>query len=60
METGPVTDDLVAADPIDCLRGPIAPIGGKIALIARGTCDFDVKIDECRGCRRDRGSRVHE
>ena len=43
QETGPVTNDLVAADPIDAC-GPIAPIGGKIALIERGTCFFDDKL----------------
>ena len=43
QETGPVTNDLVAAEPIDAC-GPIAPIGGKIALIERGTCFFDDKL----------------
>lgn len=41
-ESGPVTGDLTAADPIDACE-PIAPITG-IALIARGVCTFDVKI----------------
>jgi subtilisin family serine protease len=41
-ESGPVTGDLAAADPIDACE-PIAPIAG-VALIARGTCDFVVKI----------------
>lgn len=46
-ETGPITNDLVAANPIDaCL--PIAPIGGKIALIARGTCTFVVKMTNAK------------
>lgn len=43
QETGPVTNDLVAANPIEACA-PIAAIGGKIALIARGTCDFTVKL----------------
>ncbi len=44
-ELGPVTDDVVAADPIDAC-GPLAnDIGGKIALIARGTCAFTVKVE---------------
>jgi hypothetical protein len=43
QETGPVTNDLVAADPIDACA-PIGPIGGKIALITRGVCTFDVKL----------------
>ncbi len=42
--SGPITDDLVAADPIDACT-PIGPIGGKIALIARGTCAFVVKVE---------------
>lgn len=42
--SGPVTSDLVAASPIDGCA-PIAPIGGKIALIARGTCTFVVKME---------------
>ena len=41
--TGPITNDVVAADPIDACT-PIAPIGGKIALIARGACVFSDKI----------------
>ncbi|MEX2051627.1 MAG: S8 family serine peptidase, partial [Steroidobacteraceae bacterium] len=42
-ETGPITNDVVAANPIDACT-PIAAIGGKIALIARGVCTFDVKL----------------
>jgi subtilisin family serine protease len=42
-ETGPITSNVVAANPIDaCL--PIGAIGGRIALIARGGCTFDVKL----------------
>lgn len=43
QETGPITDDLVASNPIEACA-PIGAIGGKIALIARGTCDFSVKL----------------
>jgi subtilisin family serine protease len=42
-ETGPITNDVVAANPITACT-PIGPIGGRIALIARGTCTFDVKL----------------
>lgn len=41
-ESGVITGDLTAADPIDACD-PIAPITG-IALIARGVCTFDIKI----------------
>lgn len=50
-DLGPITDDLVAAEPIDAC----APLSnsdvtmnsmvGKIALIARGTCAFTTKIE---------------
>ena len=40
--TGPVTDNVVAANPIDACT-PIAPVG-SIVLIQRGTCTFDVKL----------------
>ncbi|MEZ5499783.1 MAG: S8 family serine peptidase [Steroidobacteraceae bacterium] len=43
--TGPKTDDLVAASPIDACTPLSNSIGGKIALIARGTCTFTVKIE---------------
>ncbi len=41
-ESGAVTGDLAAADPIDACE-PIAPVAG-VVLIARGVCTFDVKI----------------
>ena len=41
-DSGVITDDVAAADPIDACT-EIAPITG-IALIARGACDFSVKI----------------
>ncbi len=41
-DSGVITDDVVAADPIEACE-EIAPIEG-IALIARGTCTFDIKI----------------
>lgn len=44
-ELGPVTDDLVAADPIDACTPLENDIGGKIALIARGACTFTSKIE---------------
>ncbi len=43
-ESGPVTGDLVAADPIEACT-PIASVGGKIVLIARGTCSFVAKVE---------------
>jgi subtilisin family serine protease len=42
-ESGVITDDVVAANPIDACGTGIDPIDG-IALIARGTCFFDDKI----------------
>lgn len=44
--TGPVTDDVVAADPLTACTaaGPLDPIGGRIALIERGGCTFDEKL----------------
>ncbi len=42
--SGPITQDVVAASPIDACA-PIAAIGGRIALIARGGCAFVVKIE---------------
>ena len=44
IETGPITDDLVAANPVDACSPLSNSIGGKIALIARGTCSFDTKF----------------
>ena len=45
QETGPITNDLAAASPIDaCTALPAGSLAGKIGLIARGTCDFDVKL----------------
>ncbi|MBT8100610.1 MAG: S8 family serine peptidase, partial [Gammaproteobacteria bacterium] len=45
IESGPITDDLVAADPIDACVPLANDIGGKIALIARGTCSFVAKVE---------------
>ena len=42
IDSGTIMDDVVAADPIDACAA-IAPIDG-IALIARGSCDFSVKL----------------
>lgn len=42
-EVGPLTDDIGAASPIDGCA-PVLDLTGKIALIARGTCDFVVKV----------------
>jgi subtilisin family serine protease len=44
-DLGPITDDLVAADPIDACVPLTNDIGGKIALIARGACTFTAKIE---------------
>ena len=41
--TGPIRDDVTAANPIDACAPLVSPIA-NIALIARGTCDFTVKI----------------
>lgn len=45
VEVGPVTDDLVAADPLDACTPLANDIGGQIAFIARGACAFTVKIE---------------
>ncbi len=42
VESGDITDDVVAADPIEACA-PIAPVDG-IVLIARGTCFFSDKL----------------
>jgi subtilisin family serine protease len=42
VETGDITDDVSAADPIEAC-GPIAATSG-IVLIARGTCTFTEKV----------------
>ena len=44
LDLGPITDDLVAADPIEACAPLMNDIGGKIALIARGDCFFSDKI----------------
>jgi subtilisin family serine protease len=45
VEVGPVTGDLAAANPIEaCTALPAGSLTGKIALILRGNCNFDVKI----------------
>jgi len=50
-ESGPITEDVVAAEPIDACA-PLSnsditmnSMAGKIALIARGTCAFTTKVD---------------
>ncbi len=42
--SGPITNDVVAASSITACV-PIADVGGKIALIARGACAFTVKME---------------
>ena len=45
QETGPITDDLILANPIEaCTPLPTGSLAGGIGLIARGTCDFSVKL----------------
>ena len=45
QETGPITNDLIAAEPIEaCTALPAGSLAGGIGLIARGTCDFSVKL----------------
>ncbi len=45
QETGPITNDLAAADPIEaCEPLPAGSMAGKIGFIARGNCDFTVKL----------------
>ncbi len=44
QETGPITDDLIAADPIDACVPLTNSLAGGIGLIARGACDFSVKL----------------
>lgn len=44
-ESGDITDDLVAADPIDACSPLANSIDGKIALIARGACTFSAKVE---------------
>ena len=44
QETGPITDDLVAADPIDACAPLMNSLAGGIGLIVRGGCDFSVKL----------------
>ena len=44
-EVGPLTDDLAAADPIDaCTALPAGSLAGRIGLVARGGCAFDLKV----------------
>jgi subtilisin family serine protease len=43
VDSGPITDDVVATNPADACTA-IDPVAG-IALIARGACDFSVKIE---------------
>jgi subtilisin family serine protease len=45
QESGPVTADVVAADPILACDPLVNDLTGKIALISRGTCNFSVKIE---------------
>lgn len=45
QETGAITDDLIAANPIDaCTALPAGSLSGGIGLVARGACDFSVKL----------------
>ena len=44
QETGPITDNLIAADPIDACTELDNSLAGGIGLIARGDCDFSVKL----------------
>jgi len=45
QETGPITDDLIAANPVDaCVALPAGSLSGGIGLVARGDCDFSVKL----------------
>jgi subtilisin family serine protease len=45
QETGPITDDVIAADPIDaCTALRARSLAGAIGLVARGDCDFSVKL----------------
>jgi len=44
QETGPITDDVIAADPIDACAPLTNSLAGGIGLIARGDCDFSVKL----------------
>ncbi len=56
-----ITNDLAAANPIDaCTPLPAGSMAGKIGFIARGTCDFDVKLANAVDCRRDRRAHVHQ
>jgi len=44
-ETGPLTADVAAANPIDACAPLVAgSLTGKIGLVARGACDFVVKV----------------
>ncbi len=45
LDSGPITDDLVAAEPIDACVPLSNSIDNKIALIARGSCTFVAKIE---------------
>jgi hypothetical protein len=44
-ELGPITDDVVAAEPIEACTPLSNSIDGKIALIARGSCTFVAKVE---------------
>ena len=43
--SGPVTDDVAAAEPVDACTPLTNDLGGKIALIARGACAFTDKVE---------------
>lgn len=45
QDSGPVSDEVVAADPIEACEPLTNDIGNNIALIARGTCAFTDKIE---------------
>ena len=45
QETGPITDDLILANPVDaCTPLPAGSLAGGIGLVARGACNFSVKL----------------
>lgn len=43
--SGAITDDVIPADPIDACTPLNNAIGGHVVLIARGVCNFSVKIE---------------
>lgn len=45
LESGDVTEDVIAADPIEACEPLANDLTGGIALIARGTCAFTIKVE---------------